>query len=233
MKKGDYLTSIQANEYHQNRFSGGLAVVNKDEQNIVSQFLKDIVVNSSKVLDIGSGTGRILKSILPLNPKYIIASDISKAMLEKLKSNYQKGAHYKKIITINAPSDRLTLKNNSVDIVTSFHLVKHLEDIKPTIKEISRVLKPNGYLLFDFLNKNSIVVLNSKNCYSLSLSELTKTLSLNKLKIVKIYNLHFFGETIYRYTYPYLSRVIHFIDNLLSKSRLLLGTKILVIAKKE
>lgn len=48
---------------------------------------------------------------------------------------------------LNAPSEKIPLADNTCDAVFSFNSLDHVENIEKTVKEIKRILKPNGIFL--------------------------------------------------------------------------------------
>jgi len=102
------------------------------------KYLKNYINNDSVVLDAGCGSGGIISEFKSI-PKSIAGIDINKELLT------ENQIVNKKII---ADLEHIPLDNNSVDIVISEFVLEHLR--KPTIvlREISRVLKPEGMFIF-------------------------------------------------------------------------------------
>lgn len=229
MKKGDYQSPQAVEKYATKRFAGGLTYVSADELDIIKKWIRKSNINNdmSKIyLDIGTGTGRVLDIILAAKPKKIYALDKSQAMLGYIKKNYSKTGL---VQTFLAPSNKIPLKDNSVDTVTALHLVKHLENVKSTILEVKRVLKSGGYFIFDVLNRNSLIQLNLGTCYAISRKEIINILESMGFRVKKIYSLHTFGETVYNLFGS--NSIFRNLDFFLSK-KLESGTKLIVIAEK-
>ncbi|MBX4205643.1 class I SAM-dependent methyltransferase [Candidatus Microgenomates bacterium] len=233
MRKGDYQTTQKAQDYNYNRFGGGLTTVDLDERSILSSWINKYAINKNTLLDLGSGTGRIIKSLIKFNPKVIIALDASDYMLKELKSNFSNEKNSKVIKTILSTSDKTKQKNNSIDIVTTFHLFKHLPQIDSTLKEANRILVPGGILVFDVLNKYSIVSTNVETCYVYTKKQIIKKLQNNGFTVLETKYIHFLGETIYKLLYPWGNDIWHIFDSLFSSLGIPFGTKIMVIAKKK
>ena len=90
------------------------------------------------VLEIGCGEGYGL-DIISKNANSLTVIDKSKSVLEKIKKKHPKiNTLHQKIPPLN------NLKANSFDIVISFQVIEHIEDATLFIKEIRRILKPNG-----------------------------------------------------------------------------------------
>ncbi len=228
MKKSDYQSFKQADQYYRLRFSN-LSQVNQDEMLLLEKWLKD--VGTKKIhLDLGTGTGRIVTILLKHHPKKIYALDQSEAMLKYLNHLYKKEVEAKKIRTVKATSSKIPVNSSTIDIITAFHLFKHLPDIEPTLKEADRILKKGGYLIFDALNTNSLIRFNLGTCFALSDIELFDKLSKNGFIIHNVAYLHNFGETVYNLL-GLAAKIIQPADLFMSE-HFKIGTKIFVLAKK-
>ena len=96
------------------------------------------------ILDIGCGTGKLL---FLLNKKYkesnFYGIDISPAMVKASKEVVSK-KNRKNLI--EADIKNLPFVSNYFEIVTATHVLYHVPNIKNAVKEMNRVLKPNGIL---------------------------------------------------------------------------------------
>ena len=107
----------------------------------VRKFIKSMKKNSN-VLDLGCGNGRDIKTLLENNHKPI-GLDSSKKLLNIAKKRYPKAKF------IHADMSKIPLKDNSIDYIlsiASFHHLKTKKERLSCLKEIKRVLKPNGKL---------------------------------------------------------------------------------------
>lgn len=233
MKKEDYKTIKQAKHYHFKRFSKGLKVVDLDEMNLINSWLSRKSLGKNLVcLDLGTGTGRVVKFLLTLNPKKIYALDSSSSMLNYFQQVFEKQIKTGQIKILKSLSHQIPLEDSSVDLITSIHLFKHLKNIEPTLKEARRILKKNGLIIFDVLNASSLVKYRLGSCFALSELPLRSTLVKNGFRIKKIAYLHIFGETIYNLgMFP--SKIIHLIDQGLANQGLKLATKIFILAQRK
>lgn len=233
MKSSDYKSLKQAIQYHNFRFEKGMMLVSQDEASLLNNW---ILTSSQKqgliLLDLGTGTGRVVMELIKQHPKKIYALDRSEAMLGFLEKIFPEQIKSKLIQPLNAPSDKIPLRDSSVDFITSFHLFKHLPDIKPTLQEASRVLKPGGFLVFDTLNENSLIRFNLGTCVTISYTNLKQKLDLAGFEIVVKRNLHPLGETVYNLFGGVVANQIHLLDGLISAVLPSFGTKIFVLARK-
>jgi len=103
-----------------------------------------------KFLDVGCGTGSLLKVARKLHPdNEMVGIDIDKKILEIAKKKLDSIG----ITLINTGAENLPFPDNSFDVVVSTLIFHHLPtEIKlKALSEIKRVLKPDGrFLLVDF-----------------------------------------------------------------------------------
>ena len=117
---------------------------------IHQRLLKAYVIAADKVkgnlLEVGCGEGRGIDWLKPKVENYS-AIDKIVAVVETLKAKYPEG----NIISGNIPP--LPYDDNSFDCVVSFQVIEHIKDDHSFLKEISRVLKPNGFALISTPNR--------------------------------------------------------------------------------
>lgn len=108
-----------------------------------------LLKNSMTVMDLGAGDGYISRAVAGYVKK-VVAVDISAEMLREL----HKKAENDNILNIEMlESDGcdVPVENSSVDIVCANMYLHHIDDPELAIKEMNRVLKPNGTVfLADF-----------------------------------------------------------------------------------
>ena len=100
------------------------------------------ISKENKILEIGCGTGLFTGKIMELSgSKDVIAIDISPELLELAQKNHP-DAVFKLGDAMN-----LDFNDNSFDVVFGSSVLHHL-DMEKTCKELLRVLKPAGRLVF-------------------------------------------------------------------------------------
>jgi ubiquinone/menaquinone biosynthesis C-methylase UbiE len=99
------------------------------------------------VLELGCGTGMILKE-LALVARNAIGIDISPGMLQQAKS---RGLD----VVVGSATD-LPFVDESFDMVCSFKVLAHIEQITDVMSEVHRVLRPGGVAALEFYNKRSL-----------------------------------------------------------------------------
>lgn len=95
--------------------------------------------STMKILDVGCGTGGILDKLSHYG--FVIGGDISKEALRFCQTREQKN-----LIMID--SVYLPFKTNSFDVITAFGVIEHIEDDLGMLKELYRVSKPGGNIVF-------------------------------------------------------------------------------------
>ncbi len=104
--------------------------------------IKKILPKFEKGLEVGVGTGRFAA---PLRIQYGV--EPSKKMAEM--------ARKRGIKVIEGIAENLPFEDESFDLVLLVTTICFVDDVIKTLKEAYRVLKPNGYLIVGFIDKNS------------------------------------------------------------------------------
>jgi len=123
------------------------------------------------VLDIacGEGYGSFLISKVA---NYVFGIDLDKAAVQHAKNKY--GKTRENICFKTGSASEIPLENNSIDVVVSFETIEHHNEHEQMMKEIKRILKPNGVLLISSPDKkyyNQIVPNNPYHVKELHFTE--------------------------------------------------------------
>ena len=110
---------------------------------------------NSSVLDIGFGTGILLKLLSRLNKNLKLSGiDISEEMLKKAKEKFADSPN----VELGLGSARkLPFKDNAFEYVTCVHSFHHHPDSEQSLKEMKRVTKPGGKVLIFELGLDGII----------------------------------------------------------------------------
>jgi len=100
-------------------------------------------VKDKKVIDIGSGTGRIVRMLLDCQAKHVVAIEPSKAM-DVLKENLAEFAS--RVTPIQVTGEKIP-NDLSADMVVSIGVLHHIPEPGPVIKAAFNALKPGGKML--------------------------------------------------------------------------------------
>ena len=100
--------------------------------------------NPNKILDIATGTGDLAILMAQTNANKIIGLDISEGMLEVGKKKIASKNLSNTIEMILGDSENMPFEDNYFDAITVAFGVRNFETLEKGLKEILRVLKPNG-----------------------------------------------------------------------------------------
>ena len=109
--------------------------------------LQMLKLEPSTILDIGSGTGKSVRGLQAQFPKsHVMASDVAMSMLMYLNKMQPSLQHKASIICCDA--EKLSIKDESVDLIFSTSTFQWCEDLNLVFAECLRILKPDGVLVF-------------------------------------------------------------------------------------
>lgn len=105
------------------------------------------------VLDVGAGSGYFSLAIAKkLKTGKVICFDLSEEMLQRLKRKAKTEDLENKIQIMSGEASSFELNDKSVDLVVSNFVLHEVSSPETVLKEIVRVLKPNGWVIItDFL----------------------------------------------------------------------------------
>jgi ubiquinone/menaquinone biosynthesis C-methylase UbiE len=129
--------------YENKRGQGYHQMIDDLEISILNKYINP----TDKILEVGCGTGLILKEVNKRVSK-AIGIDLSENMLEK--------ARERGLEVYHAEASKMPFEDNTFDLVYSYKVLAHIEAIEKTLQEINRVLKPNGIAVLEFYNRNSL-----------------------------------------------------------------------------
>ena len=115
-------------------------------QSIYIKYIAYNQANGLKYLDVGCGSGnKTLKFAFSfnINKENIYGTDIKDwgpYVQTQLKHNF----NFKYILD----DGKLDFEDNTFDIVSCFFVLHHIKNLDNTMKELNRIVKPNGHILF-------------------------------------------------------------------------------------
>jgi len=159
-------------------------------------YILSLIGENKKILDVGCGTGNHA-AILSKRSDFIHGIDISSDMIKIAKKKYcfVKNLKFEKT-SVEAYLSKTDIRYDAV--ICMFNVVNHisnLEDLMIFINSCARLLKPNGYIIFDCWNsiacaiekpwKNSIdhKIINGEICKVSSFTEVNLMASVASIKI--------------------------------------------------
>lgn len=107
------------------------------------EFVKDKVV-----LDIACGEG-YGSMLLSYKASYVIGVDISEEVIDFARAKYNRD----NISFKTGKCDKIPLEDSSVDVVVSFETIEHHDQHEAMMREIKRILRPNGLLIISSPDK--------------------------------------------------------------------------------
>lgn len=129
--------------YERHRHQGYHAFIDDLESTLVRRYLTP----SSRILEAGCGTGLVLGRLAP-HVKSAVGVDLSGGMLRK--------AHARSLTVVQGSVTALPFADASFDMVCSFKVLAHVEQISQAMSELSRVLRPGGVICAEFYNTRSL-----------------------------------------------------------------------------
>lgn len=117
----------------------------------VAKYLRSLELHlgpDSVVLDAGSGTGIVTMSLFDsgFKPKQVVALDLSYNSLRISREQFEKKKRYENIDPVQGNILTLPFAENSFDMVMTCGVLEYVS-LDDGLKELSRVLKPNGKLV--------------------------------------------------------------------------------------
>ncbi len=135
------------------------------DEHIVRYELAKQVVSGRTVLDIASGSGYGAHILLQAGAKKVIGIDVDTTAVSEATKNYGSEQLEFKV----GKAEKLDLEDSSIDVITSFETIEHIQDYQQYLKELARVLTGEGVAFISTPNRN---VFGQKNPYHIK--EFTK-----------------------------------------------------------
>jgi malonyl-CoA O-methyltransferase len=127
----------------------------------IAGLLYDLPTTPRRVLDIGSGTGMLLRSLAGLYPAAeLIGLDLAIGMGLKARTNLA-SHHLARLLTGDA--EALPFRARTFDLVVSTSTFQWLEDLDTVFAEAQRVLAPGGCFIFALFGGQTLFEL--RNAY--------------------------------------------------------------------
>jgi len=122
-------------------------------EHLVRYLFASSFVKGKRVLDAGSGSGYGSYLLVQRGkPREIIGVDLSEEAVEYASATYH---HPKLQYRVNNVEKLSGLEDESFDVVVSFEVIEHLNDIDAYLHAIRRVLKKDGIFIVSTPNKNT------------------------------------------------------------------------------
>ena len=114
-------------------------------------------LNDRVVLDFGCGPGNdIVGFIEHSKPIKLIGADVSNRSLEMANNRLALHPGEVELIKLDENDSNIPLPSNSVDYIHTSGVLHHVKNLKPTLRELFRILKPEGELRVMVYNYYSV-----------------------------------------------------------------------------
>ena len=126
---------------------------------VLAQYILEIAQNKTKlrILDIGLGAGKDLVNIRQKLRQTTPQTELELFGLESYQPNIEKAQKEGiQVFSVNIENQKFPFENSSFDIVISNQTLEHTKEVYWIFSEISRVLKPQGFVLSGVPNLASL-----------------------------------------------------------------------------
>jgi ArsR family transcriptional regulator len=130
---------------------------------IEATLLAQVPEDAESLLDIGTGTGRILEILAP-RVEHAVGIDQSREMLAVARANLARSGR-NNVEVRQADMYALPFPSMSVDIVTIHQVLHYAEDPAAVLREAARVLRPGGTLLVVDFAPHDLVELRREHAH--------------------------------------------------------------------
>lgn len=137
-------------------------------EHITRYLVAEDLVQGKTVLDIASGSGYGTR-LLAEKAKMVYGVDVNETAINYAKKHY--GAH--NIQYKVGDGESIPLNDNSVDVIVTLETIEHIENYKQFIKELKRILKPDGLLIISTPNDLEFAEGNHFHLHEFEYEELT------------------------------------------------------------
>lgn len=108
------------------------------------RFVQERMKAGGKLIDVGAASGDFVKMAVDEGID-AIACDYSREALAYAEKHY-------KLKTLQSPAEKIDAPDESFDVVTMFHTIEHLPDPVGVLREMHRILRPEGLILLETPN---------------------------------------------------------------------------------
>ena len=128
--------------YENERHDGYHALIDELESDLLNDWITD-----QRALEVGCGTGLIMERVRP-RARRVVGLDISPGMLRR--------AHERGLDVVQGDATALPFDDDEFDLVYSFKVLAHVQDIDQALREMVRVTRTGGHLVLEFYNRMSL-----------------------------------------------------------------------------
>ncbi len=114
------------------------------------EFAKKFIKPGMRVADLGCGTGYGSVYLSKIGCE-VVGVDKNLEAVEYAKKHYGKWARF-----LKRDIEKLSLKDKEFDVVCSFEVIEHLNNVKAFVKEAKRILKRGGFFILSTPNASVV-----------------------------------------------------------------------------
>lgn len=143
-KKSNVFGSSDGYDLYASLYDESLGFLNSFEKDEILKMFRDL--KGKKVLDLGCGTGRLIRDIRNYGGT-VIAVDISEEMLKIVEKKYPD------VEMVCADAKNLPFNEGEFDVVVASFLIVHLKTLEQVFAEVYRILKDGGIFIVTNINQ--------------------------------------------------------------------------------
>lgn len=201
-------SAVDPVDYEMARFRTNAGkLIDETEKKAVADMLWECITFHGRkinILDVATGPGRLAFFLeKQFENAKITGMDINGNMLAKAKTKARQ--INSKVKFVQGDIYRLPFKDDKFDAVTGLRFSMHLPGMASFMKELARVVKKDGILIFDIFNSTSILRMKSSGSNSrhkdagwYSLSDVMGYSAQNGLELIRKKGIFLIGETLLR-----------------------------------
>lgn len=190
-------------------------------------FEKNVIISSLpknpadiKVLDAGAGSGRFTTEMVKRGFD-VVSCDYSSAMLDVIKSKIKALGFENRVKLSKQDVTNLTFNDDEFDFICCMRVFVNLDtkdNVIRALKELVRVCKPGGTVVFDIVNPKSLAIFGPAKESMITMKKAKDViLAIPRIKIKKCFGRRILSQTTFEKAPPFLLRLIDRFDHVLSK----------------
>lgn len=197
----------------------GKARILDDESRTIKKLAKDIKLGN--VLDIGVGTGRILRYLLDTTTaeSRLYGIDISQEMANICRQKYAGEPRIVEIITCDIACDPMPFDGIMFSLITMVRVLPYNASWKSILSVVCNRLEPNGVLFFTIVNKRSIsrLAFNSPGKQRSTYADLRRLLERENMEIVEMKGNSILPDSLHNTKIEWIAKVLDFLEEAATK----------------
>lgn len=117
------------------------------------------LIKGAKVMEIGCGRGGFVPALLAAGARHVVAADFSETAVAKARSHAAELGLADVEFRVE-DIEAITLPSEAFDVVVSCETIEHVPSPRRALAELSRILRPGGYLILTTPNYLSAIGLH-------------------------------------------------------------------------